>query len=68
MSAAFAAFDFSPASLPLPQTQLVVATLSNLFRRASAPPSLPAEHPPQSMLLLLLAQALPATSLPRGTC
>jgi nuclear pore complex protein Nup188 len=68
MSAAFAAFDFSPASLPLPQTQLVVATLSNLFRHASAPPSLPAEHPPQSMLLLLLAQALPATSLPRGTC
>lgn len=32
MSAAFAAFNFSPAALPLPQLELVARILANLFR------------------------------------
>lgn len=32
MSAAFAAFNFSAAALPLPQLEQVAAILANLFR------------------------------------
>jgi hypothetical protein len=32
MSATFCAFDFSPAALALPQAEVVVATMANLFR------------------------------------
>lgn len=32
MAASFAAFDLSAAALPLPQLELVTATLANLFR------------------------------------
>ncbi|PRW56624.1 Nucleoporin NUP188 like isoform B [Chlorella sorokiniana] len=36
MSAAFAAFNFSPAALPLPQLELVARILANLFRDQAA--------------------------------
>jgi hypothetical protein len=32
MSATFCAFNFSPAALALPQAEVVVATMANLFR------------------------------------
>lgn len=35
MSAAFCAFNFSPAALPLPQLELVARVLANLFRCAA---------------------------------
>lgn len=54
MSAAFCAFSFSPAALPLPQLEAVVRVMANLFRRAGGNAALQAINV-QSLVLSSLA-------------